>query len=105
MRETPAELATLTAGEGYVVARLTRLSDHPPAEIWRAITDPAAERPRLTRQRFAQAARFGRQIDRIQLPGEREQLALVAGTCGPEQKVRPGGFHAEQSNTLPRKRN
>lgn len=41
MRETPAELATLTAGEGYVVARLTRLSDHPPAEIWRAITDPA----------------------------------------------------------------
>ncbi|MFI4935080.1 MAG: SRPBCC family protein [Caulobacterales bacterium] len=33
--------ARLTRGHGYTEARFNRRFEHPPAEIWRALTDPA----------------------------------------------------------------
>ena len=35
-----ADLAELTVKEDVTEARMTRLIEHPPAELWRALTDP-----------------------------------------------------------------
>jgi len=41
MTENGDALGKLSHEDGYCVARLARLSEHAPAAIWRALTDPA----------------------------------------------------------------
>ena len=41
MTEETQQLATLTPAGAFTEARMTRDIDHPPAALWRALTDPA----------------------------------------------------------------